>query len=191
MITHPSRREFISSSARAAAWLTLSSGALASLASCARDDARRDVALTTLSPEEGRAMRAFAARIVPSVDGLPGAEEAGAVHFIDRAVGEFMPPLHGAVTGATQALDEAAGTGVTFAELDAEGQDEILRASQGEGWFGALRMLALAAVFSGESYGGGLERAGLAVADIEHEPAYQPPFGAYDTGYESDDGGAA
>jgi hypothetical protein len=149
------------------------------------------VAFTTLSPEEGRAMRAFAARIVPSVDGLPGAEEAGAVHFIDRAVGEIMPPLHGAVTGATQALDEAAGADATFAELDAERQDEILRASEGEGWFGALRMLTLAAVFSDESHGGGLQRAGLALADIEHEAAYQPPFGAYDIGYDGGDGGTA
>jgi len=33
-------------------------------------------------------MRAFAAQIIPSDKSLPGADEAGAVHFVDRAFGK-------------------------------------------------------------------------------------------------------
>lgn len=175
---NPTRRDFLSSSALAAGWLALSGSALATLAACAREDAATGAPLLTLTPEEGRAMRAFTAQIVPSGDGLPGAEEAGAVHFIDRAVTEFMPPMRPVVTAATTALDERAGG--SFADLDATRQNAILEELQNEGWFGALRFLTLSSVFAGSQYDGGLEDVGFRIVQVDHRPSYQPPFGFYD-----------
>ena len=81
------RRDFLAELTRTAA-----AGALAfqlpmqtTLAGCARGTEER---LTHLTPAEARAMRAFAAQILPSEAGSPGAEEAGVVHFVDRAFGD-------------------------------------------------------------------------------------------------------
>ena len=83
------RRVFLFGSGRAVAagWLALQLPWLASMQACARDDAAAGVPFKSFTPTEGRAMRAFAAQILPTEAGLPGAEDAGAVHFVDRAVG--------------------------------------------------------------------------------------------------------
>jgi hypothetical protein len=85
-----SRRDFIATlGASGAAWLALQAPLLASLGACARDAALRDEPFTFLTVERGRALSAVADRIIPAVDGLPGAKEAGAVHFVDLAL--FSP----------------------------------------------------------------------------------------------------
>ena len=78
--SQPTRREFVSTSAGlfGSGWLWLNLPAIASLSACARDAARDDAPFRILSVEQGAAMRAFAARIIPSDEELPGAEEAGA-----------------------------------------------------------------------------------------------------------------
>lgn len=93
------RRDFVSSSAGllGGGWLWLNVPVIVSLSACAREAAVNDEPFVLLTPGEGRAMRAFAARIIPSADGSPGAEEAGAVWFADRALdGPFagmLPPV--------------------------------------------------------------------------------------------------
>jgi hypothetical protein len=96
-----SRRDFIATlGASGAAWLALQTPLLASLGACARDSATRGESFTFLSAEQGRTLAAVADRIIPAVDGLPGAERAGAVHFIDLALGgpleikDPTPPLN-------------------------------------------------------------------------------------------------
>jgi Gluconate 2-dehydrogenase subunit 3 len=44
------------------------------------------------TPEEARQMEAVCERIIPSDDG-PGAREAGAIYFIDYALGQTEPHL--------------------------------------------------------------------------------------------------
>jgi hypothetical protein len=44
---------------------------------------------TALTKAQADVVEAVAARILPAVDGRPGAREAGAIHFIDRALATF------------------------------------------------------------------------------------------------------
>ena len=44
---------------------------------------------TALTKPQADVVEAMTARILPAVDGRPGAREAGAIHFIDRALATF------------------------------------------------------------------------------------------------------
>src|SRR6476659_4349447 len=80
------RRAFLIDAARvvAAGWLTFE---MQLLVACARDASIGDHRFTHLTTAEARTLRAFAAQILPSENGAPGAEEAGAAFFVDRAFG--------------------------------------------------------------------------------------------------------
>lgn len=75
----PPRRTFLVDAARVAAagWLTLD---LQLLVGCARDRSSRHAGFAHLTAAEGRTLRAFAAQILPSNNGAPGADEAGAAY---------------------------------------------------------------------------------------------------------------
>ena len=51
-------------------------------------------ALIFFNEEEARIVEAITARIIPGDPGNPGAKEAGAVIYIDRALAGFFSPLH-------------------------------------------------------------------------------------------------
>lgn len=184
--TTTSRRSFLISSSAAVggAWLALNAGVIGSLAACARDAARRAEPLTTLTPEEGAAMRAFAARIIPAGDGLPGAEEAGAVYFVDRALGSFFADMLPPVRALLAELDEEARTrdaaASGFGDLDPPVQDELIRGREETPGFFLGRLLVVAGVFSDPVHGGNRDHAGARILGIDHRPVYAPPFGHYD-----------
>ncbi|HEX6308705.1 MAG TPA: gluconate 2-dehydrogenase subunit 3 family protein [Longimicrobiales bacterium] len=187
MSTLPTRREFVSTTAAmfGGGWLWLQLPALATLSACARDAARRNEPFTNLSEAEGRAMRAFAARILPSGDGVPGADEAGVAWFVDRAM---MGPFGGMkelITAGLADLDARAQAAhsVDFADAAGEQQDEIMRAVEATQFFGMARMLTLAGTFADPSHGGNRDHAGFALLGMEHAPAYRAPFGWYDEQY--------
>jgi hypothetical protein len=184
----PTRREFVSSTAAlfGGGWLWLQLPALASLSACARDAARRNDPFTTLSPGEGHVMRAFAARIIPSGDGIPGAEEAGAAWFVDGALsnGPFAS-LREMMSEALGDLDTRSMTahGVAFADAAPEQQDALMHEIEESQFFFIARMLTLAGTFSDPVHGGNRDHAGFALLQMEHAAAYQPPFGWYDRQY--------
>lgn len=185
MREQPNRREFLTSSALASAgFVALNTGVLAALSACARQDATAGAAFTTLTDPEGRTLRAFAARILPSGDGLPGAEEAGAVHFIDRGLGSFFAGMRELVVGGAADLDRRAAAATpptqSFADLGEDAQITIMREAEQEPWFGAARFLVLAGVFSDPSYGGNRDEAGFTLLGMERAPSFSPPFGYYD-----------
>ena len=181
------RRAFVAESGRAlgAGLVALQLPWVSALAACARADARAEAPFTTFSAAEARTMRAFAAQIIPSDAELPGAEEAGAVYFVDRAIGSYMQDMKRSVRSGLADLDRrarkrGAGDG-GFAALPAERQAEVIREVERSEFFGAARMLVVAGTFSDPSYGGNRQGAGWKVLDMEHRPAFQPPFGWYDT----------
>jgi len=129
-------------------------------------------------------MRAFAAQIIPSDDGSPGAEEAGAVHFVDRALG--MPAFANSVavirTGLAD-LDVRAShidASKVFAALSGKQQIAIMRAIEHEPFFTAARALVVIGTFADPSYGGNKGGAGWMMIGIDHRPSYSAPFGWYD-----------
>src|SRR5690606_8006186 len=106
----PTRREFVSRTAGllGSGWLWLQLPALATLSACARKAATRNEPFTNFDEREGRALRAFAARILPSDDGLPGAEEAGAAWFIDGAMDGPFGAMKELLTAGLEDLDARA-----------------------------------------------------------------------------------
>jgi gluconate 2-dehydrogenase gamma chain len=181
-----SRRDFLADSGRAAtaAWLSLHLPWLAALASCARDDARNNKAFGTLTPAEASAMRAFAAQIIPSDDGTPGAEEAGAAHFVDRALGQpFFAdnlPVIRAGLADLDARARSAGDRTGFASLSRVAQNAIMREIEHGAFFKAARMLVVIGTLADPTYGGNNDYAGWMMVGMDHRPSYTAPFGWYD-----------
>jgi hypothetical protein len=179
------RRGFLAESGRAATagWIALEVPWLAALASCRRDDANSASGFTALTAAEAKAMRAFAARIIPSDESLPGADEAGAVHFIDRAFGKpFFADVVPVVRAGLADLDaRARALGERdFASLSPGRQEAIMRQVERTPFFLAARMLVVVGTFADSTYGGNRRGAGWTIVGFEHEPTFAPPFGWYD-----------
>lgn len=191
--SHPDRRMFVSASASAlgGGWLWLRLPLIASLSACARDAARSEEPFATLSPGQGRTLRAFAARILPSGDGLPGAEEAGAAWFVDGALGGPFADMAEPVLAGLADLDERARSahGVPFADATAEQQDGVISEVTETDFFFLGRMLVVMGVFSDPSHGGNRDHAGYSLLGMEHAPVYEPPFGWYDAELRRSGGG--
>jgi len=128
-------------------------------------------------------MRAFAAQILPS-DDAAGAVEAGAVHFIDRALGtpffaEMAPLIHAGLAELdfrAGAFDATGG----FASLSGVQQVAIMKRIERERFFTEARMLVLIGTFADPTYGGNIGRSGWAMLGKEDQEMYAAPFGWYD-----------
>jgi gluconate 2-dehydrogenase gamma chain len=179
-----SRREFVASSAGAVGggWLWLQLPVLGSLAACARDAGQRNDDFTTFTAAEGSTLRAMAARILPAVDGLPGAEEAGAAWFVDLAVaGPFadaLPVLREGLADLDARARERGGR--SFAGMDADAQDAVLGDVADSPFFRVARLLVIAGVLCDPERGGNRGHAGYTLLGMEHAAAFPPPFGWYD-----------
>jgi gluconate 2-dehydrogenase gamma chain len=84
--------------------------------------------LENLTAEESTVLDAVVARLIPSDDLGPGAREAGAVHYIDRALGGALASSRPAYTAGLAALDKYARSsrGDAFARLSPTDQDSVL-----------------------------------------------------------------
>lgn len=127
-------------------------------------------------------MAAFAALILPSDGDLPGAEEAGAVYFIDRALAgpfaDMLPPIR---AGLAELDRRASAEGAeSFAELAEDRQQAHMRELEQEEFFFPARMLTVMGVFADPVHGGNRGGAGWSILAIDHAAAYEPPFGHYD-----------
>jgi gluconate 2-dehydrogenase gamma chain len=85
--------------------------------------------LETLSPAEGEALEAVVARLIPSDENGPGATEARAAHYIDRALGGALSSSREAYRNGLAALDAYAQAArrAPFAMLPPADQDAVLR----------------------------------------------------------------
>jgi gluconate 2-dehydrogenase gamma chain len=82
----------------------------------------------TLTAGETATLEAIVARLIPSDANGPGALEAGAARYIDRALGDAFASLRGAYTAGLAALNAYASqtAGGPFANLAPEKQDKVL-----------------------------------------------------------------
>jgi gluconate 2-dehydrogenase gamma chain len=126
--------------------------------------------LQALSLKQARFVDAIAARIFPTTD-TPGAVEAGAVFYIDRALAGAYAHLRSQYARALRALDKAARGkfGAAFVKLGGEQQDSILAdlesgniaaLANGAEFFELLRSHVLEGVFGEPSYGGNKDMIG-------------------------------
>jgi gluconate 2-dehydrogenase gamma chain len=137
-------------------------------------------------PAEMADVEAIASQIVPT-DTTPGAREAGAAQFIDRALGSFFAPLAPEFraglaefrAGVRKRFPESAA----FASLSHAQQVEWLQSIERSPFFALMRQLTVLGMFSNPSYGGNRDGIGWQLLGFRDEHVFMPPFGHYDRDY--------
>ena len=189
IIEELSRRTFLQGSGTFVGSTLLRAGvpaiAAVSQAACtARDEG---AAFENISSAEAREIMAVAARILPTTD-TPGATEAGAVYFFDKALGSFFADNleYGRLQlAAFQAgIAEAYPGAERFSDLDEADQDAYLKTQEQSPFFQGARILTIFGVFSMSKYGGNRDNIGWKLVGMDGPPhAWSYPFGYYDTEY--------
>ena len=121
--------------------------------------------LENLTAAEADILDAVVARLIPTDANGPGATEARAAHYIDRALGGALAPSRQAYTTGLAALDRYARSsrGKAFTELTAADQDALLvevEAGTASGFngsaafFGLVLSHTLQGTFGDPYYGG-------------------------------------
>src|SRR5512144_726868 len=84
--------------------------------------------LVTLSPEEAATLDAIVARLIPSDASGPGAAEAHAARYIDRALRDALGSFRDTYRAGLAAVDTyaRASKGAAFARLSPTDQDAVL-----------------------------------------------------------------
>ena len=145
-----------------------------------------DARISFLSAAEAADIEAVAAQIIPT-DDSPGAREAGAIYFIDRALATFFSQLatdYRAQLAAFQAGYRERHPGVqSFASLTSEQQIEYLKSIDQTPFFATTRLLTLLGMFTLPDYGGNRNGAGWKLIGFEDRHVFHPPFGYYDRDY--------
>jgi len=134
-----------------------------------------------LTPAQAAVLAALVSRIIPAVDGRPGAREAGAQFFIDRALATFnagQKPMY--VAGIADLDRRAQGKAGGFAALTAAQQDQVIRAIETTPFFGAVRVDTIVGTFAVPTWGGNRDYMGWHMLGLEHQMTFQAPFGYYD-----------
>jgi gluconate 2-dehydrogenase gamma chain len=137
-----------------------------------------------LTKAQHDAVEAMVSRIIPSVDGRPGAREAGAVYFVDRALATFNASQKKLYTDGIADLNRRAAARSSpvggFVALSAAQQDDVLREVEQTPFFQAARFDAIVGTFALPTYGGNHDFMGWHMLGFDHQPRFQAPFGYYD-----------
>ena len=140
-------------------------------------------ALQFFTAAQAEQVEAIAAQIIPTDDG-PGAKEAGAVYFIDRALSTFDKDRRAAYTKGLKNLESVSRklfprTG-KFAALNAEQQIKVLQSIEQSEFFEVVRSHTVVGFLANPSYGGNRDKVGWQWIGFEDKPVFVPPFGYYD-----------
>ncbi len=142
--------------------------------------------ISFLTSAEAADVEAVAAQIVPS-DDVPGAREAGAVYFIDRALATFFSQLAGDFRAQLASFQTGYRarypTATSFASLTSDQQIEHLKSIDETAFFNTTRLLTLLGLLSLPAYGGNRDGIGWTLIGFEDHHIFQPPFGYYDRDY--------
>ena len=179
-----SRRRFIalSGSSVAAAWLAIEARDLRAIGEYATQAKQ----FTTLSAQDAADIEAATAHIIPT-DEMPGAREARAIYFIDRALGtvakDQLPVFQkGAQELRTRAAKAHPGA-KSFAALPPDKQLAILTEMSNEKdnkFFNPLRYATIVGTLSNPSRGGNYNKNGWKWIGFDDRFSWAAPFGWYD-----------
>jgi gluconate 2-dehydrogenase gamma chain len=123
-------------------------------------------ALETLTAAESDILEAIVARLIPADDNGPGAAEARAAHYIDRALAGPLSASRRAYAAGLAAVDAYAQSakGAPFAKLAVQDQDAVLSdmeknvakgfAPNSSAFFNLVRTHTLQGMFGDPYYGG-------------------------------------
>jgi hypothetical protein len=139
-----------------------------------------------LNAADAADVEAISAQIIPS-GATPGAREAHAVYFIDRALATFFSGWAGdfrAGLAQFQSVYRVANPGsASFAAAEPGAQLAHLKTVDGTPFFDTVRTLTLLGMFSSPKYGGNFGGAGWKLMGFADQHAFTPPFGYYDREY--------
>ncbi len=139
-----------------------------------------------LEADEAADVDAISAQIVPS-GATPGAREAHAVHFIDRAMATFFsawaPDFRSGLGEFRAKFRAANSSSVSFAKEGSEQQIAYLKTVDDTPFFEAMRTLTILGMFSSPKYGGNFGGSGWSMMGFADQHAFTPPFGYYDREY--------
>jgi gluconate 2-dehydrogenase gamma chain len=139
-----------------------------------------------LNAADAADIEAISAQIVPS-GATPGAREAHAVYFIDRAMATFFAAWahnFSAGLGEFQAKFAASNPpSVSFAKAESNEQVAYLKTVDRTPFFETVRTLTLLGMFSSPKYGGNYGGSGWQLMGFVDQHAFTPPFGYYDREY--------
>jgi gluconate 2-dehydrogenase gamma chain len=116
----------------------------------------------TLTAPELATLAAVCARVIPTDENGPGATEAQASRYIDRALGGLLASSRGVYSAGLASIDEAARqrSGRRFVELSAADQDAVLTQLQETPFFTLVRTHTIQGTFCDPVYGGNANFAG-------------------------------
>jgi gluconate 2-dehydrogenase gamma chain len=183
-----SRRHFLGVAGSLAVWLAASP---ADLIAASTDDAHGVASgspprYRVLSASQAASLDAFAAQVIPSEPGSPGAREANVTRFADNGLASFAADQRPAFTKALVALDAEAVRLVPdasgFATLTAPQQIAAMQAmdKSEHDAFETLRIAVIAGMFANPSYGGNTGKVGWKLIGFDDRFYWAPPFGFYD-----------
>ncbi len=118
--------------------------------------------LETLTAAEAATLDAIAARLIPTDENGPGAAEARATRYIDRALGGALADAREAYRTGLADVDARAraSKGAPFAQLSAADQDAILTEMESTPFFTVVRTHTIQGTFGDPYYGGNANFAG-------------------------------
>jgi gluconate 2-dehydrogenase gamma chain len=135
------------------------------------------------SPSQALQVEALAAQIIPS-DGTPGAKEAGAIYFIDRALATFDKDKRALYAAGLADLQErcrsAFPEAASVAALAPQQLVSLMKSIETTPFFETLRAHTILGFCGPPSYGGNRGGVGWAHIGVEDKMIFQPPFGYYD-----------
>jgi gluconate 2-dehydrogenase gamma chain len=109
-----------------------------------------------LSAADAATLAAVCARLVPTDENGPGAAEARASEYIDRALGGWLRSSRDTYVAGLSAIDEAARAkgDKRFVDLAAAEQDAVLAALEQTPFFALVRAHTIQGTFCDPAYGG-------------------------------------
>jgi gluconate 2-dehydrogenase gamma chain len=110
----------------------------------------------TLTASEAEVLDAVCARLIPTDENGPGAREARAARYIDRALGGFLAPSRDAYAAGLADLNRRAlqAHAMPFAKLAPAQQDELLTSIETTPFFALVRNHTIQGTFCDPFYGG-------------------------------------
>jgi gluconate 2-dehydrogenase gamma chain len=134
-------------------------------------------------PASAAEINAIACQIIPD-DETAGADRAGVIWFIDRALAGYDADKrelyqHGLSQMKSKRLEIFPGSS-SIASLAKDQQIQLLRAMERTEFFQLVRYHTILGFFGHPMYGGNRDRVGWKLVGVEYSMHYEPPFGYYD-----------
>ena len=109
-----------------------------------------------LSAADAATLAAVCARLIPTDESGPGAAEAGAAVYIDRALAGWLASSRDMYVAGLTTIDETAQakSGKRFADLAAAEQDAVLATIEPTPFFALVRAHTIQGTFCDPAYGG-------------------------------------